>query len=105
MNRNAVKELKNADISAAGLPGAEKEVENRLRYAGIDPDRLSILHLGVPARFVFNAPAWLIRMVFGFILWGLLSYANRLGIRAPDLMNMFLTLGCGVVILQGVLTS
>ncbi len=105
MNRSAKKELKNADISAAGLPGAEKQVENRLRYAGIDPDRLSILHLGVSTRFFFNAPAWLHRMVFGFILWGMLGYVSRQGIRIPDLLNMFLTLGCGVVILQGACQS
>lgn len=105
LNRKPKKELKNADISAAGLPGAEEVVEDRLRYAGIDPDRLSIRHLGVSTRFFLNAPAWLIRMLAGFALWTLLGYAGRQDIPIPGLVNMFLALGCGVVILQGACQS
>jgi hypothetical protein len=38
-----------SNIAQAGLPGADSGIEEPLRQAGIDPDRLSIIKFGQQA--------------------------------------------------------
>ncbi len=87
--------------AAAGLPGASPHVEQTLQEAGIDPDRLSILQLGSPAKLLKRRiPPWARRMVIGYLLWLLLYLLDAFGVVMPVLMVAILSLFVGLVILQ-----
>jgi hypothetical protein len=86
---------------AAGLPGAESKVHRALVKAGIDPDRLSILHLGRPAKsLALKTPPWVRRMAVGYFLWAVLFLLENLGIQLPLYLNAIFSLVVGLMIIQ-----
>lgn len=86
---------------AAGLPGAKPKVHRYLRKAGIDPDRLSILHLGrPPSLLVHKTPRWVRRMVVGYLLWLLLFLLDHFGVVLPVYVEALSSLIVGLIIIQ-----
>jgi len=86
---------------AAGLPGAPSALHRHLLKAGIDPDRLSILHLGLPARLhKYQTPPWVTRMVVGYALWIVLFFLELYSIRLPPYLEALLSLAVGLIIIQ-----
>jgi hypothetical protein len=86
---------------AAGLPGASPEAHEDLHRAGIDPDRLSILHLGRPPQlFKHRTPRWVRRMLVGYLLWALLFALDHFGVRMPVYLDALFSLVVGLVIIQ-----
>ncbi|HKJ71901.1 MAG TPA: sodium/calcium exchanger protein [Gammaproteobacteria bacterium] len=87
---------------AAGLPGAPRRAESRLRRAGIDPDRLSIVRLGLPADALRPPyPQWLHRMAAGLALWLVLFGLERGGLVLPGWLAAAAALVTGLLLLQG----
>lgn len=90
------------NVAAAGLPGAPAAVEDELRRVGIDPDRLSIFHLGHPIELLkYPTPPWVKRMGLGFALWLVLYGLQVAGIALADWLGAGLSLTVGLIILQG----
>ncbi len=86
---------------AAGLPGAPSTLHKYLRKAGIDPDRLSILHLGRPPNLLkYKTPPWQCRMLFGYALWGLLFLLDLYEVVLPPYLNAIFSLAVGLIIIQ-----
>jgi hypothetical protein len=86
---------------AAGLSGAESKVHRHLFKAGIDPDRLSILHLGRPTKLIaLKIPPWVRRMTVGYFLWAVLFLFEHLGLQLPIYLNAILSLVVGLMIIQ-----
>jgi len=89
-------------VAAAGLPGAPAEVEEELRREGIDPDRLSIFHLGHPIELLKHpTPLWVKRMGLGFVLWLIVHGLQMTGIVLPAWSIAAFALLVGLIILQG----
>jgi hypothetical protein len=87
--------------AAAGLPGAPAKAEAELRKAGIDPDRLSILHLGLPAGLLARPlPLWAQRMILGYSLWAVTYVLNVSDVALPRWGTAALALITGLIILQ-----
>ena len=87
--------------AAAGLPGAPPKAHQTLHNAGIDPDRLSILHLGSPPKLLKRKiPPWTRRMVVGYLLWLLLFLLDWFGVVMSVPVAAVLSLFVGLVILQ-----
>ena len=87
--------------AAAGLPDASPESDRELHKAGIDPDRLSILHLGQPPNLLeYDNPPWARRMTVGYLLWLLLYLLDRFGVVLPKFIAAALSLLVGLIILQ-----
>ncbi|MGM0593816.1 MAG: hypothetical protein ACQETD_04695, partial [Pseudomonadota bacterium] len=85
----------------AGLPGAARATENLLRGRGIDPDRLSILHLGVPPALLrYPYPRWVNRMVLGFLIGVLYLLLPAAGVVLPLWLNALVPLVAGLVMIQ-----
>jgi Ca2+/Na+ antiporter len=85
----------------AGLPGAPSKVDESLSNAGIDPDRLSILHLGQPPKKLkYKAPGWVYRMSIGYFLWLVLFLLEHLGVALPIYVDAFFSLVVGLLIVQ-----
>ena len=85
----------------AGLPGAASKVHDSLSKAGIDPDRLSILHLGQTPKFLkYKAPGWVYRMSLGYFLWLVLFFLNSFGVTLPIYMDAVFSLLVGLLIVQ-----
>jgi Ca2+/Na+ antiporter len=85
----------------AGLPGAASEVHESLSNAGIDPDRLSILHLGpLPKQLKYKAPGWVYRMSIGYFLWLVMFLLERFGVTLPVYADAFFSLVVGLLIVQ-----
>jgi hypothetical protein len=82
----------------AGLPGAPSKVERILAKAGINPDRLSILHLGRPLKC--DTPKWAGRMIVGYCLWLVLFLFEHYDIEMPIYLEAFLSLVVGLMIIQ-----
>ena len=90
------------NVAAAGLPGAPKAVEEELRRVGIDPDRLSIFHLGHPIELLqYPTPPWVKRMGLGFALWLMLYGLQITGFALAGWLAAGLSLFIGLIILQG----
>jgi Ca2+/Na+ antiporter len=86
---------------AAGLPGAPSALHKYLRKTGIDPDRLSILHLGRPAyRRKHRTPPWVVRMAVGYVLWIVLFLFGRYAIELPLYLEAIFSLVVGLLIIQ-----
>ena len=86
---------------AAGLPGAPSALHKYLRKTGIDPDRLSILHLGRPAYLLNNrTPPWVVRMAVGYVLWIVLFLLDVYSIDLPHYLEAVFSLVVGLVIIQ-----
>lgn len=86
---------------AAGLPGAPSALHNYLRKAGIDPDRLSILHLGRPAYLRhYRTPPWVVRMAAGYLLWLVLFLLGWYSIELPLYLEALFSLVVGLLIIQ-----
>ncbi len=87
--------------AAAGLPGAPKKAHSELQEAGINPDRLSILHLGRPPKLLkYRMPPWVRRMTIAYFLWLLLYLLEYLGVVLPVFLAAGFSLIVGLVILQ-----
>lgn len=87
--------------AAAGLPGAPSALHKYLRKAGIDPDRLSILHLGRPPNLLkYKTPPWVGRMVFGYVLWGVLFLLEQYAVELPHYLEAIFSLVVGLIIIQ-----
>lgn len=90
-----------AGVTGAGLPDAPEHADDKLRDAGIEPDRLSIAYLGKPeakARAV-HAP-WAARLAIGFAVWAMLYLLNLNEVKVPIWVNAPVTLIVGLLILQ-----
>ena len=86
---------------AAGLPGATSKVHRILSRAGIDPDRLSILHLGRPPILLkYETPRWARRMVVAYLLWFVLFLLEHNGVELPIYVDAILSLVVGLMIIQ-----
>lgn len=89
----------NNDVAQAGLPGADSGIEEPLRQAGIDPDRLSIFKFGQKAHASGPRP-WVKRLIVGLVLW-VISLALEIADFLPEsLIHAVLSLVIGLVILQ-----
>jgi Ca2+/Na+ antiporter len=87
---------------AAGLPGAPRGAESRLRRAGIDPDRLAITKLGLPADALRPPyPLWARRMAAGLVLWLAFGGLARWQVALPGWLGAAAALVIGVLLLQG----
>ncbi|HKL78197.1 MAG TPA: hypothetical protein VJ985_07535, partial [Gammaproteobacteria bacterium] len=87
--------------AAAGLPGAPPRAESRLRSAGIDPDRLSILYLGVPpSAWRPPYPGWVHRLAVGALLWLLFFGLEQGGVALPSWLSATGALATGLILLQ-----
>lgn len=90
-----------AEAAAVGLPGASEAAECELRREGIDPDRLYIFHLGLPAQLLhYPYPPWVRRMLLGLALWLVLLALPMLGVALPGPLRAALSLFAGLLILQ-----
>jgi Ca2+/Na+ antiporter len=86
---------------AAGLPEAAPKVHRHLFKAGIDPDRLSILHLGRPPKLLKNkTPRWVRRMAVGYFLWLALFLLEYFEVKLPVYLHVGFSLFVGLVIIQ-----
>lgn len=86
---------------AAGLPGAAPHTHRHLFRAGIDPDRLSILHLGRPPQLLKNkTPRWVWRMAVGYLLWLVLFVLDIVGVELPIYLDALSSLLVGLIIIQ-----
>ena len=86
---------------AAGFPGAAPETHRFLHRAGIDPDRLSILHLGRPPHLLkYQTPRWVRRMLVGYLLWALLFVLDHFDVALPVYLDALLSLVVGLLIIQ-----
>jgi Ca2+/Na+ antiporter len=86
---------------AAGLPGAPSALHKYLRKTGIDPDRLSILHLGRPAYLhKYTTPPWVVRMAVGYLLWIALFLVDVYSIALPHYLEAIFSLVVGLIIIQ-----
>ena len=86
---------------AAGLPGAPSALHKYLRKTGIDPDRLSILHLGRPAYLhKYTTPPWVVRMAVGYLLWIALFLLEVFSIELPHYLEAIFSLVVGLIIIQ-----
>ncbi|MEP1552708.1 sodium/calcium exchanger protein [Paraglaciecola sp.] len=85
---------------SAGLPGASPVLDRNLRKAGIDPDRLSILHLGLPAHLHRQFPAWMMRMLVGYALWLVLFLLKLNSVAIPPYLEAVFSLVVGLLIIQ-----
>lgn len=86
---------------AAGLPGAPPKAHENLYKEGIDPNRLSILHLGRPHQLLKNhPPRWARRMVIGYLLWLALFFLELTGIQLPLYLEALLSLTVGLILIQ-----
>lgn len=87
--------------SAVGLPGAPNAAHRALKEAGIDPDRLSIQHLGRPPKLLkYPVPTWIRRMAIAYSFWMLLYVLEYMGVVMPVFLTAALSLVVGLVILQ-----
>lgn len=85
----------------AGLPGAPSWSEQSLRRAGIDPDRLSILYLGLPEGALRPPyPQWARRLALGLALWLLVFGLEWWGLTLAPWGEAAVSLGIGVLLLQ-----
>jgi hypothetical protein len=85
----------------AGLPGAPSTLHKYLRKTGIDPDRLSILHLGRPAYLhKHQVPPWMVRMAVGYMLWFALFVLDLYSIELPHYLEAIFSLVVGLLIIQ-----
>jgi Ca2+/Na+ antiporter len=85
----------------AGLPCAPPELHKHLLKAGIDSDRLSILHLGLPGRLhKYQTPPWVRRMVIGYALWLVLFLLELAPITLPPYLDALVSLAVGLIIIQ-----
>ncbi len=84
-----------------GLPDAPESTEEKLRDAGIDPDRLAISYLGDPTTATRAAPEpWIRRLVVGFALWVLTYLLKQFELEIPSWAEASLALIVGLIILQ-----
>ena len=101
MNDNKKEKPITLDRASVGLPGAPSAAENKLRDAGIDPDRLSIRLLGPPRALLKSAkPLWKSRFSLGIILWLGLLIAEHFELGLPEWAWAGLFLFIGLIILQ-----
>jgi Ca2+/Na+ antiporter len=86
---------------AAGLPGAPSALHKYLRKTGIDPDRLSILHLGRPPNLrKYRTPPWVKRMALGYVLWLALFLLDLYSIELSPYLEAIFSLVVGLLIIQ-----
>jgi hypothetical protein len=86
---------------AVGLPGAPSALHKYLRKTGIDPDRLSILHLGRPVSIGKSIiPPWVVRMALGYVLWFALLLLDLYSIALPHYLEAISSLVVGLLIIQ-----
>lgn len=89
------------ESAAAGLPDAPAAADERLRRAGIDPDRLPILHFGLPAHLrAYPIAPWVWRIALGFALWLVFFALELAGLSLPSWMVAGTSLLIGLIILQ-----
>lgn len=88
-------------VARAGLPGTPENIIHRLRRMGIDPDRLSIFHLGKPAAILrLSYSPWIIKCCLGTLLFLGLWSIQFYKIPISQTLYAILSLITGLVILQ-----
>lgn len=101
MNDKQKEQSRKLDRASVGLPGAPIAAENKLREAGIDPDRLAIRLLGPPRALLQSAkPLWKSRFSTGIFLWFGLLAAEHFKLSLPKWAWAALFLFIGLIILQ-----
>jgi len=90
-----------SNIARAGLPGADSGIEEPLRQAGIDPDRLSIIKFGQQTHAQASGlRPWIKRLIVGIVLW-LVFLTMEVGEFMPNsFIHAALSLVIGLIILQ-----
>jgi len=86
-------------VAGAGLPSAAPGIDDTLRSKGIDPDRLSVLQLGLHYNLVF-IPPWLRRLLLGVALVLVQLLINRFLFEIPRYYQGAVELATGLLILQ-----
>ncbi len=86
-------------IATAGLPETGRQVDEALRRRGIDPDRLSIFHLGLESHFR-AVPPWVWKLGTGFGLWLVSSRFEEKLVGASPYLFAAIMLVTGLVILM-----
>jgi sodium/calcium exchanger protein len=95
-------QLNTTGPEGVGLPDAPEHTEEKLRDAGIDPDRLSMSYLGIPAGAGQILPEpWIRYLLAGFALWVLTYLLRVFGLEISTWAQASLSLLVGLVILQG----
>ncbi len=92
------KHSSHSKVATAGLPESQPQIESALRETGIDPDRLSILQLGLHSQFT-AVPPWLRRLLFGLSLWILTLLAGDSFSQLSSSLQAGIQLGIGLIIL------
>ena len=87
--------------SVAGLSETTSDVNERLRRAGIDPERLSIYLLGLPRELLrYPYPLWVRRMLIGYIILCVLLLVEHGVFYLPTKAIALLSLPVGLLIIQ-----
>lgn len=89
---------KSTQLASAGLPESAAQIEEALRESGIDPERLSILHLGSKGSLRLM-PRSLAKLLFGLALWTVALLVDEHLMQWPAYVRAFATLAIGLIIL------
>ncbi len=85
----------------AGLTKSPREVNDKLRHAGLDPERLSVYLLGIPRELLKYAyPLWARRMLVGYTLCGFALVLEFMELPIPGEFTSTLSLLAGLVVIQ-----
>lgn len=99
---NEKPENRPGNIARVGLPGASRRGEEALRRLGIDPDRLSIFHLGLPPKLLHRRiPPWFRRIIIGYALWTVFFVLHLADVHPGKIVQAGISLCIGLIILQG----
>lgn len=84
------------------MPDAPELADEKLRDAGIDPDRLSISYLGEPDKQVRAVSfPWAARLGLGFALWTAMYVLRQTDVELPGWAHASTALIIGLIIIQG----
>lgn len=86
-------------VAGAGLPEASQTAEDALRDTGVDPDRLSIAHLGHESQLA-ALPPWAVRLAVAAALLGTSLGIEHAVAGLPEWLLASMHLVTGLVILQ-----
>lgn len=85
----------------AGLPGTPANIKHHLLKTGIDPDRLSILHLGKPAAILrLRFSPWIVKFCIGTLFFVGLWCIRVYELPISQGLHAILSLITGLIILQ-----
>jgi hypothetical protein len=92
------RQSKSSHPAAAGLPSEGADVATELRRAGIDPERLSVVQLGLTSH-LSGVPSWLWRLLLGLVLWSLALLLDTALEQLSPYLQAAISLIIGLIIL------